>query len=77
MSHYVLDFYKDLLIGKVVIRNRRRNGAADILLAELTLLARNALTIALTAIDTRHGLEALGERPRKSAAEPGQQRHGQ
>jgi hypothetical protein len=62
ISHHVLDFYKTLsLIGKVVIRNRRRNSAADILLAELALLACYALTITLTAIDPRHGLEALGK----------------
>jgi hypothetical protein len=56
------------LFGEIVIRYRRVNRNADVLLAELPLLAVDPPTISLAAIHTSHrGLETLRKGTRKLA----------
>ena len=52
-----------LLIGKIVICDRRHYGAAHILLAKLALIASHTLAVALAGIYTTppQCLEALGK----------------
>jgi hypothetical protein len=64
-----------LLIGEVIIRDGRHHRAADILLAELALIARHTLAISLARIHARAGLEALGELARKRTANHWEDRH--